>query len=140
MIQLTLTLLLLLNIQQVNDKTHINTLMSQNISDTTTIQFSESDIKAIYVLDKVKRIMTFEIKGEFEQIYIKRNQMLDYNYDTVIIKNQDEDGICLNYLLKITNNLVSIAIACDCNNEKCIVINDDEYLDLLKSMLILEQK
>ena len=140
MIQLTLTLLLLLNVQQVNDKTHINTLMSQNISDTTTIQFSESDIKAIYVLDKVKRIMTFEIKGEFEQIYIKRNQMLDYNYDTVIIKNQDEDGICLNYLLKITNNLVSIAIACDCNNEKCIVINDDEYLDLLKSMLILEQK
>jgi len=140
MIQLTLTLLLLLNVQQVNDKTHINTLMSQNISDTTTIQFSESDIKAIYVLDKVKRIMTFEIKGEFEQIYIKRNQMLDYNYDTVIIKNQDEDDICLNYLLKITNNLVSVAIACDCNNEKCIVINDDEYLDLLKSMLILEQK
>ena len=140
MIQLTLTLLLLLNIQQVNDKTHINTLMSQNISDTATIQFSESDIKAIYVLDKVKRIMTFEIKGEFEQIYIKRNQMLDYNYDTVIIKNQDEDDICLNYLLKITNNLVSVAIACDCNNEKCIVINDDEYLDFLKSMLILEQK
>ena len=140
MIQLTLTLLLLLNVQQVNDKTHINTLMSQNISDTATIQFSESDIKAIYVLDKVKRIMTFEIKGEFEQIYIKRNQMLDYNYDTVIIKNQDEDDICLNYLLKITNNLVSVAIACDCNNEKCIVINDDEYLDLLKSMLILEQK